>query len=333
MKPTVLLALPLAALLLISCNQTRTKDESAQLQEIAVDDGHTYEYGIPVDMYSMEEGTIAKGDFFASLLGRYGVSNQKAVQLADISKDVFDVRGLHVGRDYHAYFDTLGNLAYLVYEATDRKMVVFSTLDSLGAAVIEKDIARNVRYTEVEIQNSLWADIQNAGASPLLALKLSEIYAWTINFFGLQKGDRLIPVISLVIYYSPDAWDGPRTLHEMLNWEDGRNRFKAYVPDYALNLIEPVGILQEEFSWLTTPLKQVLEYIKYSNNHEDLLRIVEQDTAFKKMNRQTVRLLNQVAGAHISYSEQEETMDMNKAPPDKAARSWEFPGFGLLRLH
>ena len=39
---------------------------------------------------------------------------------------------------------------------------------------------------------------------------------------GLKKGDRLIPVISLVIYYSPDSWDGPRTLHEMLNWEDSR---------------------------------------------------------------------------------------------------------------
>ncbi len=130
---------------------------------------------------------------------------------------------------------------------------------------------------------------------------------------GLQKGDRLIPVITLVIYYSPDAWDGPRTLHEMLNWEDGRNRFKAYVPDYALNLIEPAGILQEDFSRLTTPLKQVLEYIKYSNNHEDLLHIVEQDAAFEKMNRQTVRLLNEVAGAHITYTEQEESVNMNKA--------------------
>ena len=133
---------------------------------------------------------------------------------------------------------------------------------------------------------------------------------------GLKKGDRLIPVISLVIYYSPDSWDGPRTLHEMLNWEDGRDRFRSVVPDYALNLIEPAEIPQEEFSKLTTPLKQVLEYIKYSNNHDDLLRIVDQDEAFKTMNRQTVRLLNQVAGAHISYTEQEETMDMNKALKD-----------------
>ena len=136
---------------------------------------------------------------------------------------------------------------------------------------------------------------------------------------GMKKGDRLIPVISLVIYYSPDPWDGPRTLHGMLNWEDGRDRFRSFVPDYALNLIEPAGILPEEFSRLTTPLKQVLEYIKYSNSYEDLLHIVDQDEEFRKLNRQTVRLLNQVAGAHISYTEQEESMDMNKALKDMIA--------------
>ena len=154
-----------------------------------VDDGHTYEYGIPVDMYSMEEGSIGKGEVFSALLDKYGVPQQKSYQLAEQSKDVFDVRNLQVGRGYHAYFDSTGNLAYLVYEATERKMVVFSLTGTLGASLIEKEITSNTRYTEVEIQNSLWADIQNAGASPLLALKLSDIYAWTINFFGLQKGD------------------------------------------------------------------------------------------------------------------------------------------------
>lgn len=136
---------------------------------------------------------------------------------------------------------------------------------------------------------------------------------------GLKKEDRLIPVITLVIYYSPDPWNGPRTLHEMLNWENGRDRFRPFIPNYTMNLIEPAGIPQEKFSKLVTPLKQVLEYIKYSNNHKDLLQIVEQDKAFETMNRQTVRLLNQVAGANISYTEQEESMDMNKALKDMIA--------------
>ncbi|MBO6067947.1 MAG: peptidoglycan DD-metalloendopeptidase family protein [Bacteroidales bacterium] len=183
------IALALSILLIAACGRQEMPQEPVQQLFTVVDDGHTYEYGIPVDLYSREEGSVGKGDVFSTILDRYGVPQQKSYQLAELSKDVFDVRNLQVGRDYHAYFDTTGELAYLVYEATDRKSVVFSLLDTLGASLIEKDLEVNTRYTEVEIQNSLWADIQDAGASPLLALKLSDIYAWTINFFGLQKGD------------------------------------------------------------------------------------------------------------------------------------------------
>ena len=183
------IALLLTVFLIAACGTKDTSEETVSNLLPAVDDGHTYVYGIPVDMYSTEEGQVGKGDVFSTILDRYGVPQQKSYQLAEISKDVFDIRGLQVGRDYHAYFDSTGNLAFLVYEITDRKSVVFSLQDTLGAAIMEKDMDVNTRYTEVEIQNSLWADVQAAGASPLLALKLSDIYAWTINFFGLQKGD------------------------------------------------------------------------------------------------------------------------------------------------
>ncbi|MBR5736271.1 MAG: peptidoglycan DD-metalloendopeptidase family protein [Bacteroidales bacterium] len=182
-------ALLLTVFLIASCSRETSQQQAVQGLLTVVDDSLAYEHGIPVDLYSTEEGSIGKGDVFSTILERLGVPQQKAYQLAENSKDVFDVRNLQVGRGYHAYFDTTGELAYLVYEATDRKSVIFSLVDTLSATVDEKDITVNTRYTEVEIQNSLWADTQNAGASPLLALKLSDIYAWTINFFGLQKGD------------------------------------------------------------------------------------------------------------------------------------------------
>lgn len=190
MKKTALL---LTALLLACCGPRNTQEITVQENRTA-DDDHTYEYGIPVDMYSREEGSVGRGDVFSAILDRYGVSQQKSYMLADASKPVFDVRNMQVGRGYHAYFDTTGELAYFVYEITDRKMVVFSVQDSLGASLVEKDITTEIKYTEVEIQNSLWADTQAAGASPLLALKVSDIYAWTINFFGLQKGDSFAAV-------------------------------------------------------------------------------------------------------------------------------------------
>ena len=40
------------------------------------------------------------------------------------------------------------------------------------------------------INTSLWVDMREAGVSPELIISLSDIYAWTVDFFGLQKGDR-----------------------------------------------------------------------------------------------------------------------------------------------
>ncbi|MBR5671166.1 MAG: hypothetical protein IKX11_04840, partial [Bacteroidales bacterium] len=128
------IALLLTVFLIAACGTKDTPEETVSNLLPAVDDGHTYVYGIPVDMYSTEEGQVGKGDVFSTILDRYGVPQQKSYQLAEISKDVFDIRGLQVGRDYHAYFDSTGNLAFLVYEITDRKSVVFSLQDTLGAA-------------------------------------------------------------------------------------------------------------------------------------------------------------------------------------------------------
>ena len=50
--------------------------------------------------------------------------------------------------------------------------------------------ADSLTYTDITITSSLWADMTRAGATPSLILKLSDIYAWTIDFFALQKGDR-----------------------------------------------------------------------------------------------------------------------------------------------
>ena len=54
----------------------------------------------------------------------------------------------------------------------------------------EKPVTIERRYAEVTISNSLWVDMTDAGVSPLLVSDLSDIYAWTVDFFGLQKGDR-----------------------------------------------------------------------------------------------------------------------------------------------
>lgn len=171
--------------------RTHVKPHSGEIE--GVSDEHVYEHGIPVDMYSVEDGEIKEGDYFSVIMESMGVPQNTVNELIDAGRKVFDVKNIRVGNQYHAYFepDTTGDdrLAYLVYDRDRRSVVVFSLQDTLKVYVDEKDIVTNLHYDEVTINNSLWYDTQKAGCTPLLAIKLSDIYAWTIDFFALQKGD------------------------------------------------------------------------------------------------------------------------------------------------
>lgn len=148
-------------------------------------------YGIPIENYDMEEGTVRSGESFSVLMGRLGVAPQRAYDLSECSKGVFDLRQLRVGNEYHAFYSKEEDrvLDYLVYDRDGRSYVTFSLKDTLSVEVFQKEVVTELDYAEVTINSSLWVDVQKSGAPILLALKLSDIYAWTIDFFALQKGD------------------------------------------------------------------------------------------------------------------------------------------------
>ena len=164
---------------------------SAEVPQEADSVSEVYEYNIPISRFRKVEGSIRRGEFFSTLMTRLGASQSDIYALDAKSKGVFDMRQIKVGYHYHAYYapgepDTL---AYVVYEKDNASYVVFSLRDSLSVQVFEKDITSEIDYVEVEINYSLWQDIIDAGAPALLAISLADIYAWSIDFFGLQKGD------------------------------------------------------------------------------------------------------------------------------------------------
>ncbi len=87
---------------------------------------------------------------------------------------------------------------------------------------------------------------------------------------GFYKEDKLIPVITLVIFFSPDEWDGPTSLHEMMNVTD--ERILSLVPDYQIHLIAPAGLADEELKKFHSSLREVLGFIKYANDMEKMDR-------------------------------------------------------------
>ncbi|MBE6234059.1 MAG: metalloendopeptidase [Bacteroidales bacterium] len=141
------------------------------------------------DSLRSENGKVKRGQFFSTLLSSLGMSASDAYDLTQSCDSVFDVRNFRVGNSYTAYYDA-DTLCWLVYEKDRMSNIVFNCRPPYGAKVIEKPVTVERRYADVTINTSLWNDMLAQGVSPLLILSLSDIYAWTVDFFGLQKGDR-----------------------------------------------------------------------------------------------------------------------------------------------
>lgn len=149
--------------------------------------------GFRTDTLFVKESKVENGDVFYKLFTRLGMSGSKVQELAFACDSVFDVRKLRAGNKVDAYYcgDTLSpELRYVVYERDRVNSTVFKCYDSLAIWNVAKQVDTVRKYTDVTIKSSLWNDMIEAGASPLLILELADVYAWTVDFFGLHEGDR-----------------------------------------------------------------------------------------------------------------------------------------------
>ena len=98
------------------------------------------------------------------------------------------------GNAWQAYYsvDSLDAqvLEYLVYNRDRINLTVLKCTKPYGAWRVTKPVEHTRKFADVSITSSLWNDMTAAGASPMLLVHLEDIYAWTVDFFGLQKGDR-----------------------------------------------------------------------------------------------------------------------------------------------
>ena len=148
-------------------------------------------YGFCPDSLRCVEGKVKNGQFFSTLMMHLGMSAQEAYDLTQECGQTFDVKSLRVGNSYKAYYDDLtGSLLYVIYDRDRTSQVVFSCQPPYEVKLHVKPITTQQRYADVTINTSLWVDMRDAGVSPELIISLSDIYAWTVDFFGLQKGDR-----------------------------------------------------------------------------------------------------------------------------------------------
>jgi murein DD-endopeptidase MepM/ murein hydrolase activator NlpD len=170
-------------------------------------------YGLAVDSFYMISGTVAKDQTLSVILHGLGVDARTIHSLAVASKDVFDLRKMRRGQPYKAFCskDSTHGVAHFVYEHSPVEYVRFSLRDSIRVSRFEREIKVVPRKVSGVITSSLWNTMLENELDPMLAFELSEIYAWTIDFFGLQAGDRFM--IDFDEQYADTTYIGPGRIH------------------------------------------------------------------------------------------------------------------------
>lgn len=178
----------LITLLLFSCDNSDNKQKSKETKEIKEPE---FLYGICIDSLDVKLDTIKKNQYLSEIMKKQNVDYGTIVHIERNHKDVFDIRKIKPGHK-HTFLlsrDSLATPLFWIYEIDKTNFVVFSLTDSLTAWRDEKTVDIKTEQIEGVINTSLWNAIKDANGDANLTMELSDIYSWTVDFFGIQPGD------------------------------------------------------------------------------------------------------------------------------------------------
>jgi len=149
-------------------------------------------YGIPSGSYNVIKGHISPNRFLSDILDEYHITQQQIDQVIKHSDTVFNVRKMRAWNNYTVLTDTdsIARLRYFIYEHDPSLLYIFSFNDSLNITPFRNQTRSVIKFASAVIETSLWDAMIAGGINPEVAVELSDIYAWTLDFFGLQKGDK-----------------------------------------------------------------------------------------------------------------------------------------------
>ncbi|MFI3213284.1 MAG: Rpn family recombination-promoting nuclease/putative transposase [Eubacteriales bacterium] len=117
------------------------------------------------------------------------------------------------------------------------------------------------------------------------------------------KEDKLIPVITIVMYWGSESWDGPRSLKEMMI--DVPEKLEPFFQDYKLFLIEPEMLQEEELDLLQTDLKEVMSFMKYQRDKKKMKELLQNTEKLKHLDANTAMVINSVTKLKIKINKEE----------------------------
>ena len=150
-------------------------------------------YGMVVDSFQVEEHAVKRNQSISDILLAYNVSHQTIFQLANLSKNVFDVRKIAPNKKYTVIYqeeDSFPSAKALVYEPNPEEYVVFNLKDSIKVYVEKRPVTIEEKAISGTIQSSLYEEILKNGGTPELVDLVADMYGWQIDFTKIYPGDQ-----------------------------------------------------------------------------------------------------------------------------------------------
>ncbi len=179
----------LLLILVVACNE---KEEKKEVVPIKKPDPIIMEFGFKLNDYDVVRDTIESGDTFGSILATQNLGENKEYDITQKVKDSFNLRNIRVGKAYTMLRtkDSAKVLKAFIYKADISHYYVVDLRDSTRAYKRQLPITIKRRTIATEINGSLSATLSEAGVQPSMAQNLADIYAYSVDFFKIQKGDR-----------------------------------------------------------------------------------------------------------------------------------------------
>ena len=191
-KHIILYILSACILTGFSCTHKQQVEEEEVDSEWIDSLQHVYQYGICIDSLDVQDYKMKNGDNPASIFASLGFTAMKADSITKAASDILDPTKLKAGMHYYT-FTTQDSIATIRYIAFAKSLTDYAVIDLTGetpqAYDFNKPVTLKKKYAAGTLNSSLWNVIKESGADPLLALKISDVYAWQIDFFDVKEGD------------------------------------------------------------------------------------------------------------------------------------------------
>jgi len=175
----------------VSCGGKQQGESGSQSRGLFVPKPEPrYVYGIRVDDYHIDSCRVQAGETLSGILNRHGLTQKQWREMQPFLKKNPDIASIREGGRYYAFRNDTA-LCYFAYKLNRRETRIVSLLDSFYLWHDTLPLVVERQKAEFTITSSLWQAITDKNLPVELALELSEIYAWTINFFALQPGDSV----------------------------------------------------------------------------------------------------------------------------------------------